>query len=107
MPFRQDCVKILRIFITGSTLCFMALQKKDTFSRGSAASFSLCAELHENQNESVQVRTGNDTNCILVFTLKSDRLFQRPRDRVCGFAETIVMPFGQALCKMRWKRTLN
>lgn len=65
------------MFIAGPTLGFMALQKKGTFSRGSAASFSVCAELHQNHNESVQVGSGNLTY-ILVFTLKVTNFFKYP-----------------------------
>lgn len=43
------------MFISGFTLGFMALLKKDTFSRGSVATFSVSAELHKNQNESAHV----------------------------------------------------
>lgn len=80
------------MFIAGPTLGFMALLKKGTFSRGSAARISVCAELHQNHNESIQLGTGNFTN-ILVFTLKSDKLFQIPCNSVCKYAKTIVMHF--------------
>lgn len=80
------------MFIAGPTLGFMALLKKDTFSRESAATFSVSAELHKNQNESVHIGIGNFTN-IVVFILKSGKLYQRPWDRVCKYAKTIVMHF--------------
>lgn len=74
------------MFIAGPSLGFMAS------SRESAATFSVSAELHKNQNESVYVGTGNFTN-IIVFILKSDKFFQRPWDRVCKYVKTIVMHF--------------
>lgn len=74
------------MFIAGPTLGLMA------FSRESAATFSVSAELHKNQNESVYVGTGNFTN-IVVFILKSDKFFQRPWDRVFKYAKTIIMHF--------------